>query len=161
MYEWSGCINMLLVIDTLRRAASQLSFSPLFLLPAAELEMSPSISRLMNAAARSASSLTSSSSHNPNCVEKCTGTSRCKHDMWGLSSILEAHESTWGCRRGCAADYKILQLVNPSDGKLDWSFFSANSYALQTSMSGLAKWLSKQFVCTLIDPVSKTCHWGG
>lgn len=57
MYEWSDCANMLLVIDTLRRAHSQgllflfFLFFLLSLLPAAELETSSSISRLMNAAA--------------------------------------------------------------------------------------------------------------
>lgn len=68
----NDCINMLLVIDTLRRAASQVFFP---LLPAAELETSPSVSRLMNAAARSASSLMS-----PQHViasRKCTIEQRC------------------------------------------------------------------------------------
>lgn len=55
---------MLLVIDTLHRADSQVTFILFIffapLLPAAELEASPSISRLMNAAARPVSPVRSS-----------------------------------------------------------------------------------------------------
>lgn len=65
-YDRNSCINMLLVIGRLPcsgQAARCLSLrvAPLPQLPAAELEASPSLSWLMNAAARSASSVMSAS----------------------------------------------------------------------------------------------------
>lgn len=112
VYEWNDCINMLLVIDTLRRADCQVFFffPPL---PAAELETFSSVSRLMNAAPW----LPHLSS--PQANVHLIASKRSKHGIWSrLSKLIWAIGATQAAfmvafKRRIWTDLTLFVMLNP------------------------------------------------